>query len=196
MARVRTFLAVDIDPGVRAHAVALQRALGKSGADVKWVAPEQMHVTLNFLGDADDRDIPAVCRAVAEVAAAEPPFRLGVSGVGAFPTPRRPKTIWAGITDGAENLRRLYAALEPKLLALGVYRKEERGYTPHLTLGRVKADADSHALAADLSKHAGWEGGDTAIEEVVVYSSELRREGPEYAVLGRGVLKGRRRVTD
>jgi 2'-5' RNA ligase len=113
-----------------------------------------------------------------------------VSGLGAFPTPRRPKILWAGITDGAEALKRLYDKLEAKLLDLG-YRKEERGYTPHLTLGRVKSEADGTALVPELSKRLSWDGGHTMVEEVLVFSSVLERDGPVYTVLGRGELAGR-----
>jgi 2'-5' RNA ligase len=190
MARIRTFIAVEIGDEIRKNAVVLQQRLARANAGVRWATPESMHVTLLFLGEVDEREVLAVCRAVKEVAGREPPFPLQVSGVGAFPTPRRPKTVWAGITDGAEPLRRLYGLLEAKLLDLGCYRKEERGYTPHLTLGRVKADADSHALAAELPKLMAWDGGRTVVTEVQVFSSELRPDGPEYTVLGRGELTG------
>ena len=101
-----------------------------------------------------------------------------MSGVGAFPTPRRPKILWAGITDGAEPLQRLYAALETQMLDLGCYRKEERGYTPHLTLGRVKSEADGFTLAPEL--RSGWPGtaAERSVEEVLVFGSELDRAGP------------------
>src|SRR5687768_16434122 len=133
MARIRTFIGVDIGEGIRANAAALQRQLAKTGADVNWTAPANYHITLQFLGDVDDRDLAGVCRAVAAAAAGEPPFRLGVSGVGAFPTPRRPKVLWAGVREGEAELRRLFAAMEGPLSVLGVYRKEDRPYTPHLT---------------------------------------------------------------
>jgi len=190
MSRTRTFIAVEMSANIRSNAVALQEALGRLGAEVKWAAPDTMHVTLLFLGEVDDRELHAVCRAVKEVAATEPPFRLRVSGLGAFPTPRRPKILWAGITDGAEALKRLYDKLEAKLLDLG-YRKEERGYTPHLTLGRVKSEADGTALVPELSKRLSWDGGHTMVEEVLVFSSVLERDGPVYTVLGRGELAGR-----
>src|SRR5262245_19666146 len=100
MARTRTFIGIDIGDAIRANATALQKELAKSGAEVKWATPESMHITLLFLGEVEDRELHAVCRAVKESAAGEPPFALRVSGVGAFPTPRRPKVLWAGITDG------------------------------------------------------------------------------------------------
>ncbi|HYH66371.1 MAG TPA: RNA 2',3'-cyclic phosphodiesterase [Urbifossiella sp.] len=190
MARVRSFIGVAVGDEVRRKAVALQHQLAKTGAGVKWAAEDGMHVTLLFLGELDDRDILPVCRAVQTAAATEAPFPLRVSGVGAFPTPRRPKVLWGGVADGAEPLRRLYAAIEAKLLGLGLYVKEERDYTPHLTLGRVKGEADGLALAAELPKLLAWDGGRAQVEEVCVYSSEMRRDGPEYVVLGRAPLTG------
>jgi 2'-5' RNA ligase len=191
VARTRTFIAVDTGDAIRAGAAALQKELSKGGAGVKWATPETMHVTLLFLGEVDDRELHAVCRAVKEVAAAEPPFALRVAGVGAFPTPRRPKVVWAGVTEGAEPLRRLYAALEERMLELGCYRKEERGYTPHLTLGRAKGDADSAALASEIPNRTSWGGGRTTVDEVLVFGSELTRDGPVYTVIGRAPLCGK-----
>jgi 2'-5' RNA ligase len=190
MPRTRTFIAVDISEEIRANAVALQESLARTGASVKWATPESMHVTLLFLGEVDDRELPAVCRAVQDVAAREPPFALRVSGVGAFPNARHPKILWVGITEGADALKRLYGDLETKLLDLGCYRKEERGYTPHLTLGRVKADRDGFALAPELPGQLAWDGGRTTVDEVLVFGSVLEKDGPVHTVLGRGELTG------
>jgi len=191
MARTRTFIAVEISADIRDNAVALQESLAKTGAEVRWVTPDSMHVTLLFLGEVDDRELHVICRAVKDVAASEPPFPLRVSGVGAFPNVRHPKILWAGITDGADELKRLYDKLEAKLLDLGCYRKEERGYTPHLTLGRVKSEADGFALAKELPKRLAWDGGRTVVDEVLVFASVLEEDGPVYTVLGRGELTGR-----
>ena len=191
MARVRTFVGVEVSSSVRGKVAALQQALARSGADVRWQDAANLHVTLLFLGDVDERELGAVCRAVAKAAATEPPFTLTAAGVGAFPNARRPKTVWAGITDGAGPLQRLNAALEERMLELGCYRQEERGYTPHLTLGRAKRDADGFALASEIPKRLAWDGGATTVDEVLVYSSETGRDGPEYAVIGRAPLSGK-----
>jgi 2'-5' RNA ligase len=190
MPRTRVFIGVDVGEEIRGNAADLQQSLARGGAAVKWATPESMHVTLLFLGEVDDRELHAICRAVQDVAAAEPPFTLRVSGVGAFPNNRHPKILWAGVAEGGESLRRLYDDLETKMLDLGCYRKEERGYTPHLTLGRVRGESDAHALAPEIAKRLGWDGGRVAVEEVLVYSSVLERDGPVYTVLGRGELKG------
>lgn len=190
MARTRTFIGVAVSETIRAAAKLMQRTLALSGAEVKWVEPQNLHVTLLYLGEIDDVDLVNACRITARAVAKTPPFTLRVGGVGAFPTPRRPKVLWGGITDGAEALLRLHTAIEAPLLELGSYRQEERGYTPHLTLGRAKGEEDANLLAAELSKHLTWNAGFAVVEEVLVYSTELRRDGMEYTVLGRSPLSG------
>jgi RNA 2',3'-cyclic 3'-phosphodiesterase len=189
MPRTRLFLGVAVSKDTCRRAADLQTALAQH-AELKWVGPQLLHVTLLFLGDVDDREMVAVCKAAAAAARREPPFALGVSGLGAFPNARRPKVLWGGITDGAANLLRLFAGIADPLVDAGIYRPEERGYTPHLTLGRANADEESQKLAAELAKWPEWDGGRTDVEEVVVYSSEMRRSGPEYAVVARGPLLG------
>jgi len=191
MPRTRTFIAVDVSAEIRAAVVALQELLARSGAQVKWATPATMHLTLLFLGEVDDRELHSVCRAVREVAATEPSFPLRVSGVGAFPTPRRPKILWAGVGEGSQELKRLYDRLEARLTEEGAYRKEERGYTPHLTLGRVQREGDESTLAHELTRLKSWDGGRTIVEEILVFGSVLQRTGPEHTILGRGELVGR-----
>jgi len=190
MARLRTFIAVDIDKIIRDRAVTLQEALGRAGADVKWVEPENLHITLLFLGEVEDRALPAVCGVVADVAAGQPPFIMTVEGAGSFPSVRRPRTLWVGVGEGKQELVALHEALEAPLLELGCYRREGRQYTPHITLGRVKGDAGADLLATALGRRSDWQGGQVRVREVLVMSSELRPQGPSYTVLGRGKFSG------
>ncbi|HEY2786449.1 MAG TPA: RNA 2',3'-cyclic phosphodiesterase [Fimbriiglobus sp.] len=194
MARIRSFIGIEIDDGVRVAAETVQNDLARTGAQVKWVEPKNLHLTLVFLGDVHDRQLADLFVAVGQVAKTEPSFSLSVSGIGAFPTSRRPKVVWGGITTGAENLTRIHAALEEPLTALGLYRREDRGYTPHLTLGRVSGEESGALLSPELPKFADWSGGTTPVTQLVVFGSELRRDGPEYTVLGRCPLKGKRRA--
>jgi 2'-5' RNA ligase len=188
MARLRTFIGVDIDKAIRDRTVALQETLGQSGTDVKWVEPDNLHVTLLFLGEVSDRDMPDVCRVVAEASAKQPVFRMSVERAGCFPNPRRPRVLWVGVGEGTQELCALHDRLEPPLLELGCYRREERQYTPHITLGRVKSDRPTDKLAAALAKRAGWNGGALTVREVQVMSSELTPQGPQYTVLSRAKL--------
>jgi 2'-5' RNA ligase len=188
MKRIRTFIAVGLDRPVRDRVVLLQEALAASDAEVKWVEPENLHVTLLFLGEVDERDLVSVCRVVTECSGRLTPFTMSVERPGCFPNRRRPRTLWVGIGTGTQELVALHDALEPPLLDLGCYRREERQYTPHLTLGRMKADQPGDALGRALEKHAGWQCGEQPVREVLVMSSELTPKGPVYTVMGRGKL--------
>jgi 2'-5' RNA ligase len=191
MARLRTFIGVDLGQQIRDQCIAMQDNLARLGANAKWVEPDNLHVTLLFLGEVDERDVPAVCNAVAAVCAEHDSFPLGVDKVGCFGSPRRPRTFWAGIGEGAAELTALHDALEPPLLNLGCYRREERQYTPHITLGRTKGGDANDQLAAALRKFATWSAGEVEVREIQVMSSELTREGPIYSVLSRaGLRKG------
>jgi 2'-5' RNA ligase len=188
MARLRTFIAVDLGKAIRDRCVALQEVLARAGTDVKWVEPENLHVSLLFLGEVEDRDAADLCRAVAEVCAGHAPFAMHVETAGCFPNPRRPRVLWVGVGEGKAELVALHDALEPPLLELGCYRREERRYQPHITLGRVRGDRPADALAAALQRQAGWQGGVTQVQEVRVLSSELTPQGPIYTVLSRAPL--------
>ncbi|MCE9530154.1 MAG: RNA 2',3'-cyclic phosphodiesterase [Planctomycetes bacterium] len=190
MARIRTFIAVKLDAPMRQKAAALQKKLAVGAPDVKWVEEKNLHLTLHFLGEVEELDVVSICRVVKKHAAEMPPFTIETAGLGAFPSLRRPRTIWAGISEGAEELKQLHERLEGPLLELGCYRREERAYSPHLTLGRLTQDDRDGAWAPILAKYADWNGGSTRVNEVLVMSSELRRDGPLYTVMGRGKLAG------
>jgi 2'-5' RNA ligase len=189
MSRLRTFIAVDPGKPIRDRLVALQDNLSRAGSQLKWVEPENLHVTLLFLGEVDDREEPDVCRAVTGCCAAVDAFVMTVGSVGCFGNPRRPRTVWAGLTEGGPEMVALHDALESPLLELGCYRREDRPFAPHITLGRVKGERADERLAAALPKYAQWQSGSVEVEEVLVMSSELRPEGPVYTALSRARLR-------
>lgn len=188
MARVRTFIAIDPGKPIHDRIIALQETLARTGAQVKWVEPGNLHLTLLFLGEVDEREVPPVCQAVAGACAKQPAFTMTVESAGCFPNPRRPRVLWVGLSTGSQEVCALHDALEPPLLELGCYRREDRKYTPHITLGRLKTDPGTDQLAAALVRQAAWKGGDTTVREVHVMSSKLSPNGPEYTVLSRAKL--------
>jgi RNA 2',3'-cyclic 3'-phosphodiesterase len=190
MARIRTFIAVDPGKVIRDRLVSLQKKLADVGGDVKWVEPANLHFTLLFLGEVDERDVLDVCKAVRGVTEELPAFTMTVAGTGCFPNMRRPRVVWVGLKHGAKEMVALHDALEKPLLQLGCYRREAREYTPHITLGRIKTDQPMTDLAAALTKHQSWNGGEAVIGEVHVMSSELKASGPIYAVLSRAKFSG------
>jgi 2'-5' RNA ligase len=188
VARLRTFIAVDVGKAIRDRAVALQEKLARASEGVKWVEPANLHVTLLFLGEVDNREVADVCRVVAEHTQKQGAFAMSVEGAGSFPSTRRPRILWIGVGQGTPELCTLHDSLETPLFEIGCYRREERRYTPHITLGRVRGDRPSHTLAEALAKQANWQGGQTTVNEVLVMSSELAPQGPVYTVLSRAKL--------
>ncbi len=189
MSRLRTFIALDLGPTIRDRLITLQETLARSAPDVKWVEEQNLHVTLLFIGEVGDRGVLDVCRGVKSCCESIGRFRMSIEGLGCFGNPRRPRTVWVGIGEGAEEVTALHAALEEKMLELGCYRREERAFTPHITLGRVKQQDDAEIdLAAVLQKKADWQAGAVDVREVLVMSSELTGKGPIYTVLSRTPL--------
>ena len=191
MRPIRTFIAVEIGAEIRRQAEALQQTLLAAGVSAKWVDPNGMHLTLAFLGDMNPNELPLVIKAVQNAGKMVPPFSVQIAGVGAFPNLRRPKIAWVGMTEGTEEFIALHDAVANSLEAANLYRREDRGYRPHLTLGRVKADEDSTTLATAFAKHADWIGGRVGVERLTIFSSEMQRNGPEYSVLGRAEIRGK-----
>jgi 2'-5' RNA ligase len=187
--KLRTFIAVAASPEVRRGALALIEALRPAAGDVKWVEEENLHWTLQFLGDVDELDTPAVCEAVAKAVADIEPFELEARGAGAFPSAGRPRTLWLGAAGGSKEMIALQKAIQKKLGKLG-FRGEARRYVPHLTLGRAGRRAQPTSLSAELAGLADFDAGSMLVDEVTVYSSRLGREGPTYEVLTRPGLSG------
>jgi RNA 2',3'-cyclic 3'-phosphodiesterase len=189
MARLGTFIAIELGKTIGDRCLALQEALARGGAELKWVEEENIHLTLLFLGEVEDRELAALCQAVADCCAQRDAFTLRVESVGCFPNPRRPRIVWVGVGAGTQEICSLHDALEAPLMELGCYRREDRPYTPHITLGRIKSDRAPGALSTALARQAKWRGGETTVREVCVFSSDLRPQGPIYTVLSRAKLR-------
>lgn len=192
MERLRAFIAVEVSGDVRSRAQKLIQQLAPASQDVKWVDPQQLHLTLNFLGDVDLIDVAKICQAMTKALVELPPFDAQVVGAGAFPDLKRPRTIWLGVGDGAEELRIVQKCLQAELDKLG-YRGESRQFRPHLTIGRVRGTDQhgAHELARILAENRDYVGGAMDVSEVVLFSSTLERKGPTYEVIGEASLAGR-----
>ena len=189
--KIRTFVAVEVDDAVREMAAELAQELSGAGGDVKWVEPENMHLTVKFLGEVDSREVHEVCRAVASAAEPVAPFSLEFRGAGAFPNARRPRTLWLGTGEGSESLAVLAERVEKALHEIG-YPREGRRFHAHLTLGRVRrGGAELARLAELLGQYAEFDAGRTHVSQLAVFSSTLQRGRPAYDVLGRAKLKGK-----
>jgi 2'-5' RNA ligase len=186
---IRTFIAVAASAEVRHGALKLisRLRLSDAAADVKWVAAENLHWTLQFLGDVDEREIPAVCDAVSMATSDLEPFEIEARGAGAFPSADRPRTLWIGAGQGGRPMTVLRAAIDRRLRKRG-YRSEERRFVPHITLGRAGRKGHPKSLANQLAGLADYDAGTMLVDEVTVYSSQLGPGGPTYDILARAPL--------
>lgn len=185
---VRSFVAVEVTAEIRTRTQKLIQRLQSVPAKVKWVEPENLHLTLKFLGDVEIEQTAAICTALRRAVATLEPFEVELAGVGAFPDVRRPRTVWIGVTRGEEALITLHGTLEDELAELG-FRPENRRFRGHLTCGRVRSLArDNGQLATRLEENKDFYGGILIVDEILLISSELNADGPRYYPLGRAVL--------
>lgn len=191
MQNIRTFIAVEVGNDVKARAGDLIRRLKRTGADVKWVEPQNMHITLKFLGDVPNVEVPDVCRVVSEAVAGQPSFEVEFTSAGAFPDNRRPKTLWLGVGEGEglERLQQLNEAIEERLHSEMGFARERRRFHPHLTIGRVNSFNDAQReLGAMMDEYAQFDASLASVDEVLIFASYLDRQGPTYNVMGRAEL--------
>ena len=189
MKKARTFIAISPGKKIRDRLLWLQNKFAEEGAQAKWVEHDNLHVTLLFLGEVGMVTVPQVCKAVARATEEFAPFNMTIEGVGCFPTPRRPRVLWVGVGEGREEVTAIHDALEEPLMDLGCYRREERRYVPHLTIGRIQGNRnDGVGLEGPLEEYADWKAGEITVKEILVMGSELTRSGPIYSVLSRAKL--------
>ena len=182
---IRGFIAVEITPDVRRRASELIAALRAAAADVRWVAPESMHLTLKFLGDVPEETIAKVADAARQAAEKFAPFELELRGAGAFPTVNRPRTVWLGGGEGDATMAQLAAALDKALKPLG-FPKENRPFSTHLTIGRIRNPSPQlRDLGELLRQQADFAAGRIAVNEIILFSSDLKPTGPIYTALAR-----------
>lgn len=145
-ANIRTFIAVGVPAAAQQIlADAAGRLRAHTPPAVRWAAPDGMHLTLKFLGNIAPALVEPLLAALSDAAQQTAPFDLRMSGLGAFPHPRRPRVLWAGITGDTDALTALQQSVERASLGLG-FTPESRPFAPHITLGRVRQSADSRAL--------------------------------------------------
>ena len=191
MADLRLFIAVELPEKVRGLLADAVRHLRQADADVSWSRPENMHLTLKFLGDTPEEFVGEIAAALDAAAGACPSHTATVGGIGAFPTLRRPRVVWAGIDEPTGRLAELQKAVED--VTADLVPPDPRGFTAHLTLGRVRSPRNAERLARlmDGCRLASAATAPAAIpvNEVVLIRSELPRSGPTYTALHRSPLR-------
>ncbi|MCX5685436.1 MAG: RNA 2',3'-cyclic phosphodiesterase [Planctomycetota bacterium] len=178
----RTFIALQLPPQVHAHLADCQQRLKHAGGDVRWVRPDIIHLTLVFLGDVPTEMLADLEKSAREALLPFGPIALRVQGAGRFPPRGLPRTIWIGLEETSGRLAALQKALAEATAAFAE-KPEDRAYTPHLTLGRVKSPRGGRDLAGAIDAMAGVTGPTFEAREVTVFKSELSAQGPTYTAL-------------
>jgi len=181
---VRTFIAIELPQEVREYLESRQTDLASAGGDVKWVRPDDIHLTLAFLGNVPVEEIAAVAAAVRGAAAGMEPIRLRAGGAGCFPPRGRPRVVWIGIEEPTGALARLQGAVA-EATARFAEKPERREYKAHLTVGRVRGGRGAEELSEAVAALADAKGPEFEAAEVVIFESVLAREGPTYMPLAR-----------
>ncbi|HOF18049.1 MAG TPA: RNA 2',3'-cyclic phosphodiesterase [Phycisphaerae bacterium] len=190
---MRTFLAIDLPEGIRAaltETVAELRTQIAGEAKITWVLPQNLHVTLKFLGEVEDRALNDVLAEVARVCTGVAPFEFSVRGVACVPPlGNRLRMLWADVADPTGRMEELHTRLDDALSAMG-FSRENRGFQAHITLGRVKFARDAAAVRAAAEPLADEDFGDVRAGQVTAYTSQLTPDGPIYAPLSHARLGG------
>lgn len=194
MDTVRAFIAVPLPESLLSQLARLQQRLQREvpPGSVRWVRPEGIHLTLKFLGDTPLEKVPRIKAALEAVARHAPACTFSVGGLGCFPNLRRPRVIWVGVQEPTGRLAALQDAIEEAVAPLG-YPPEGRGFTPHLTLGRVHQRAsrsDAARIGEVISAAEVARLGEAPADRFVLFRSVLKPTGAEYSVLAGFRLQG------
>ncbi len=180
------FVAFLLDDRVRGLLRTVQDRLRRSCDGVRWVKPEQMHVTVQFLGEVADVDIAEVTDAVARGAAKGEPFTLSIEECGCFPPRGAVRVVWAGAKDETGAMLRSVQAIQDELSGVG-FDPERRAWSSHITIGRARnAQADS-AMRNSIER-CTYDSLDQRVESVTLMASVLSPTGPTYTEVGRATL--------
>lgn len=177
----RTFIALELSEPVKKSLVRVQQQIGSKTGGIKWVRPENMHLTLKFLGATAEDKIGAVAEVLARAAAGVTGIEMVVSGFGAFPNRSNPKVVWAGLETG-DVLFKLHKEIDLSLEPLG-FQREKRPFSPHLTLGRVRDAKARKMLRTVFEKIPAEPIGWFTADRLTFYKSELMPQGPVYSIL-------------
>jgi len=179
---IRTFIAIDINPAIRKALQQLQDDLKQCDCRIKWIQPDNIHLTLKFLGDVKLKKIDDVNQALEDLAQNIKPFETELTETGAFPSIDRPQILWAGLKDDQQQIADLAASLENKLGMIG-FKKEQKKFSPHITIGRIRTPRNLKALSQELSGYSLPTGISQSIQEVILVKSTLTSTGPIYEKL-------------
>lgn len=181
MEKIRTFIAIELNKEIKQELALLTDKLRASGADVKWVNPENIHLTLKFLGSISKEKIDEIKTVLDNAKNRFKAFPAALSGIGAFPKLSYPRVIWVGMEKGKDKIKEIYDFLEIELTKVG-FQKEERPFAAHLTVGRVKSTKHRQNLVSSIET-LKFSPTILNVDHITLFQSTLTPQGPIYTPL-------------
>ena len=176
---MRCFIAIDMSGDIKKAIADVIERCGEKSKAVRWVTVENIHLTLKFLGDVKEDLIPDIEKGLAEISMRHGTLDVNIRGAGAFPNFKYPNVLWIGM-DESEDLKRLYYDIEESMSGLG-FEKEDRKFSPHLTIGRVKDRKGIEPVIKELYTFKDAFFGSIEVKEVLLMRSILKPTGAEYS---------------
>ena len=175
---IRTFICIAIPESIKSRIGKLQETLQQTKAQISWTKPPNIHLTVKFLGGVEASRLDRVSQALERAANGIGPFEVEIGGAGCFPSPRSPRVLWVGVSNASEELQKLYSNIEDELSRRG-FERENRKFSPHLTIGRIRAPHNSPRVAEALIA-SGFESESFTATEVLLMRSDLKPTGSIY----------------
>lgn len=191
--KIRAFIALEISPEIRSALTNLKERLRKgfqfSGVSPKWVDSDNIHLTLKFLGDISPDDVEKVEKVMISSSRGMAPIHYTVRGLGVFPAEWKPRVLWTGVKSGSKEISRLQQELEFNLCRAG-FVPEDHPFSPHLTLARFKSNKGIHGLMDVIHSHGRIYCGESVMDHLTLFKSDLQPGGPVYTALKKVPLTG------
>ena len=183
---IRTFIAIKLPDSVKKTISVFQQDASGEGLKLRWVKPENVHVTIKFIGDISKNLADQIKEEIFSAPPLYNTFALAFGGTGVFPNLRQPRVLWAGITKGVKELTEIAEILDEKLAVLSIPR-ENRPFQAHVTVGRFTKFFPDRTIQKNLSSKL-LPTEDISVNKITFMKSELKREGPEYSVLAEHIF--------
>jgi 2'-5' RNA ligase len=185
---MRAFIAIAFPEELRGRVRKFQERVEMTDADITFVGPSELHYNIKFLGEINEAQANAVKAVLGEVAGQFTAFKLHAAGFGAFPSNQYARVVWIGAKEGSQHLKAIAELLDLKLSELG-FKKEERPFEPHLTIGRVKSARNKPELQIALRELQNEDIGSFDVTAITLFESKLSPQGPVYGPLFTANLK-------
>ncbi len=179
---IRTFIAIPLAPEIQQTIGQIQNHLKALDCNIKWVKPDNVHLTLKFLGDVKLKKIKLLIQVFENIFKVVEPLNIELTRLGAFPDSKHPRILWVGLKDEGGRIAQLVSFLEDECGKIG-FKKEERSFSPHITIGRTRSPRNLSLLSEAVAHYLIPDGLIQISKYIILYKSTLTAQGPMYEPL-------------